>query len=262
MRKIFIHLIACSVALVFTVRVAHATNCNLSIPTPPNPVPSGFDWTPLAQNFCAQLAACGYSAPSCVSDYLSGVAGFPAPPGSGVEAYDTASTTDTLVCEDSDEYALGETTCCAPSCSGKACGADDGCGHSCCLQCTSCAPVSCGQCWVADACGATCTPAPNGSPCGFGSNGGFCQSGTCTTTPDASVPDARIIDASFPDARIIDASGPDARIIDASFPDGPSSGSDASVCCDAGPGPGSDASLPHLDASVLDARGSAFPSRH
>src|SRR6185295_11345372 len=155
MRKIFIHLIACSVALVFTVRVAHATDCNLSIPTPPNPVPSGFDWTPLAQNFCAQLAACGYSTPSCVSDYLSGVAGFPAPPGSGAEAFDTASTTDTLVCEDSDEYASGETTCCAPSCSGKACGADDGCGHSCCLQCTSCAPVSCGQCWVADACGAT-----------------------------------------------------------------------------------------------------------
>jgi hypothetical protein len=241
MRKIFIHLIACSVALVSTVRVAHSTDCNFEIPTPPIPVPPGFDWTPLAQDFCAQLAACGYNAPSCVSDYLSAVASFPAPPGSGSETYDTDSTTDTLVCEDSDEYARGETTCCAPSCSGKACGADDGCGHSCCLQCTSCLPVSCGECGVADACGATCTPAPDGSPCSFGSNSGFCQGGTCTTGP------------------ALDASVPDASIIDASFPDAPSSGSDASVCCDAGPGPGSDASTLHLDASILDASGSAFP---
>jgi hypothetical protein len=244
MRKVFISLIACSLALVSTVRLAHAVDCDFEIPAPPNPVPPGFNWTPLAQSFCAQLAACGYSDPSCVSNYLSAVASFPAPPGSGSEGFDTGSASDTLVCEDSDEYARGETTCCAPSCSGKACGADDGCGNTCCRQCTTCSPVSCGVCQIADACGAACSPAPDGSPCGFGSSGGFCQGGTCTFGPP------------------IDASAPDARIIDASFLDAPGSGSDASVCCDAGPGPGSDAGPPHLDASVLDARGSAFPSSH
>jgi len=182
MRKLVISILAGACALGAPGRSARA-DCDLQIPYPPDPVPPGFDWTPLAQDFCNQLASCGYTDPSCVSNYLFQVGSFPAPPGSGSEGTDTESASDQLVCEDSEEYHAGQTTCCAASCTGKSCGADDGCGQPCCLSCTDCAPVSCGVCQVADACGTSCSPAPDGTTCGFGSGGGFCQAGTCMTGP-------------------------------------------------------------------------------
>src|SRR5262245_59520466 len=127
-------MIACVAALIVGAGSARAqsVDCNFNPPAPPDPIPPGYDWTPIAQAFCEQLANCGYPDPACVSNYLYAVANYPAPSGSGSEGVDSEGGSDQLVCEDSVEYQNGETTCCAPSCSGKACGADDGCGQPCC----------------------------------------------------------------------------------------------------------------------------------
>src|SRR5215470_17588212 len=83
---------------------AQSVDCNLNAPEPPDPIPPDFDWTPLAQDFCAQLANCGYSDSACVSNYLYAVANYPAPSGSGSEGFDSEGASDQLVCEDSEEY--------------------------------------------------------------------------------------------------------------------------------------------------------------
>lgn len=78
--------------------------------------------------------------------------------------------------------------------------------------------------------------------------------------PDAPIGDARVTDASLSDGPGSGSgSGSDASVC---CDPGPGPDPDAGVCCDPGPGPGSDAGPLHHDASVLDARGSAFPGSH
>ncbi len=89
-----------------------------------------------------------------------------------------------------------EDAACIPSCEGKACGADDGCGGTCLAgsgcECTpSCEGKPCGS---ADGCGGTCvvgsgcecTPSCDGKPCGADDGcGGTCVVGSgCECTPD------------------------------------------------------------------------------
>ena len=79
---------------------------------PPGPLPAGFDWTPLAQDFCAQLAACGYPTQGCVQAYLDEInnpsTGAAAPGGPPTEQEDT---TETAACEDSVEAQANPAIC-------------------------------------------------------------------------------------------------------------------------------------------------------
>jgi len=86
-----------------TATPAAPTPCPLTIPQAPDPVPAGFDYAPLAQDWCDQLAACGFSDPDCVQTYLAAVAnpptGTPTPPsGATVEE---GRGVEKLVCEQS-----------------------------------------------------------------------------------------------------------------------------------------------------------------
>jgi hypothetical protein len=92
-------------------------SCDPSVPMPPNPLPANFDWTPLAQGWCSQLAQCGYNTAGCVADYMSVIqSGGVVSGGSGGEATTTQSATVQLACEDSDEYAAGQTSCATLTC--------------------------------------------------------------------------------------------------------------------------------------------------
>jgi hypothetical protein len=88
--------------------------CTFDVPFPPDPIPDGFDWTPLAQYWCNQLAACGFSTASCVSDYLQQInspivdPGSPPPDGA---LDDTPIDSNTLACEDSEESRAGAYDC-------------------------------------------------------------------------------------------------------------------------------------------------------
>jgi len=95
---------------------AHAS-CNPQVPQPPNPVPPNYDWTPLAQNWCSQLAACGYNTSTCVADYLSVIQmGGVNSGGSGAESTTTETATSQLACEQSEEYANHQTSCTTLTC--------------------------------------------------------------------------------------------------------------------------------------------------
>lgn len=67
---------------------------------------------------------------------------------------------------------------CTPSCSGKTCGASNGCGGTCCSG-SGCTPVSCPTCQQPNACGSACQYSPTGTSCpGRTCNGsGTCQGG-------------------------------------------------------------------------------------
>jgi hypothetical protein len=95
---------------------ARAGECNFQVPLPPDPLPAGFDWTPLAESWCTQLADCGYPTASsaCVSDYLQQINSpiiTPAdpPPDSGLD--DTPIDSSTLACENSVESRAGQYDC-------------------------------------------------------------------------------------------------------------------------------------------------------
>src|SRR2546427_4800637 len=86
--------------------------CDPQVPVPPDPIPPNFDWTPLARDWCGQLADCGFNTSTCVDDYLAAIRdGVPAGGTLPPEGIDEASASDMLRCEDSDEFAAGLVNC-------------------------------------------------------------------------------------------------------------------------------------------------------
>ena len=90
--------------------------CTFDVPLPPDPLPDGFDWTPLAQYWCNQLANCGFptDSASCVSDYLQQINSPIVDPGSpppDESLDDTPDDSSTLACEDSEESRAGAYDC-------------------------------------------------------------------------------------------------------------------------------------------------------
>ncbi len=90
--------------------------CTFNPPQAPNPLPVGFDWNPLAENWCKQLEDCGMGFNNCVNEYMSAINN---PPPAGVTLVDSTDNTPTtigvektqtdegsmdLVCENSEEY--------------------------------------------------------------------------------------------------------------------------------------------------------------
>jgi hypothetical protein len=115
---------------------AGAQVCNPQVPLPPEPLPEVFDWGPLAQSWCQQLASCGLGYPNCVQDYLALVSG-PLPPETPPPNENpVASDEDELVlgCEDSVEAQAGHVQCCNN---------DNECQST--ESCESC-PEDCGPC--------------------------------------------------------------------------------------------------------------------
>lgn len=95
---------------------APALQCNLKIPRAPDPVPAGFDWRPLAENWCKQLEACGRPLPDCVNTYLGFIANPPVdatslPISGGIVPPGEKKAVTNLKCEDSEEYLAGQITC-------------------------------------------------------------------------------------------------------------------------------------------------------
>jgi hypothetical protein len=86
-------------------------SCSLNIPLPPDPLPAGFDWTPLAKSWCSQLAACGYPTQGCVQHYLDVINNPPAAAGGGGADTRTETSTERGVCEDSVEAQANPSIC-------------------------------------------------------------------------------------------------------------------------------------------------------
>ena len=85
--------------------------------------------------------------------------------------------------------------CCTPSCTGKVCGAGDGCGGSCAAGSGCCTPSCSGKtCGAGDGCGGSCEagsgccqPSCSGKLCGQGNGcGGTCNAGSGCCTPSCS----------------------------------------------------------------------------
>lgn len=94
-------------------RTTSPVQCALSIPQAPDPVPTGFDWRPLANDWCAQLKACTYDTTGCVNTYLAATrTAIPSPLASGGTLEETA--TIDLQCEDSEEYQVNPSVCANP----------------------------------------------------------------------------------------------------------------------------------------------------
>lgn len=112
----FAAMAAVSVALLAAPPVATAV-CTLEIPLAPNPLPAGFDWTPLAIDWCDQLAACGFPPSDCVAAYLaattSTIPPSPVSPPPDDSVLSGGEDSLSLVCEDSEEYAAGTVSCLA-----------------------------------------------------------------------------------------------------------------------------------------------------
>lgn len=226
-----------------------AADCSWNPPQPPDPVPPGFDYTPLAQQWCAQLDQCtGAGDPSCVSTYLMAVAAYPPSGADEYEDVDTDAYTETLTCEDSDEYLDGDTDCSTvqSACTPDAGAFDAGSGGG--------GPDSGGG----DA----------GSGSGSGSGSGYADggltdgggSGSGSGTTDASFLDASVGDggsgSGYADGGVSDGGGSGSGgSPDASFSDAASS--DASPVdsgyWDAGPVDAGPLDASWLDAGRLDA---------
>ncbi len=104
-------------------------------------------------------------------------------------------TCQTGTCKCGSNQVVYNNACCTPSCSGKTCGAGDGCGGTCQSGSGCCTPSCSGKtCGAGDGCGGTCqsgsgccTPSCSGKTCGAGDGcGGTCQSGSGCCTPDCS----------------------------------------------------------------------------
>jgi hypothetical protein len=74
---------------------------------------------------------------------------------------------------------------CTPSCAGKPCGSDNGCGTGTCCNGSGCTVAACGTCQQPNACGSGCTNSPGGTFCWTpGGQAGTCDGGgTCNETP-------------------------------------------------------------------------------
>jgi hypothetical protein len=74
---------------------------------------------------------------------------------------------------------------CTPSCAGKPCGSDNGCGTGTCCNGSGCTVAACGTCKQPNACGSGCTNSPGGTGCSTpGGQPGTCDGGgTCIETP-------------------------------------------------------------------------------
>jgi len=93
------------------------TPCTVSPPQAPDPIPPDFDYAPLAKDWCAQLAACGYDVGTqCEKIYLEAAANPPTgtPSPGGGPAVEEVSESNFLKCEQSleglanPEICLGE----------------------------------------------------------------------------------------------------------------------------------------------------------
>jgi hypothetical protein len=90
--------------------------CDLVVPLAPDPLPPGYDWSALANDWCGQLAACGYDTSTCVDEYMDAVTApiptspFPPPDDSTLSS---PIESVTLSCRDSEEATSG-TIHCAP----------------------------------------------------------------------------------------------------------------------------------------------------
>jgi len=86
--------------------------CSPAIPEPPHPLPDEFDWRPLAEQWCAQLASCGLGTDGCVDVFLESL---DQPIGSldqdGTEQPPLEAPAVVLGCKDSDDYALDPGAC-------------------------------------------------------------------------------------------------------------------------------------------------------
>lgn len=85
--------------------------CEMRVPEAPDPLPDGFDWQPLAVDWCAQLSRCGYPTLHCVRDYLAVIDD----PPSGVPSLGNAERVELAieagVCEDSLEAQTDPAIC-------------------------------------------------------------------------------------------------------------------------------------------------------
>lgn len=108
---------ACLTLALHAAPASAQNQCPLNPPMPPDPLPTGFDWRPLAENWCGQLSACGLTGPGCVQAYLDGVeaalAGLLA--GSDIPSPTPQTETIVLTCRDSLEFAA-DPTICNPAC--------------------------------------------------------------------------------------------------------------------------------------------------
>jgi len=93
---------------------ASLSGCSYNIPLPPDPFPPDFDWTPLAIDWCAQLAACGYPTLDCVDSYVANVNNpitEPVLPPPDESTLSSSIDSLELSCTDSDEYLAGQIAC-------------------------------------------------------------------------------------------------------------------------------------------------------
>ena len=97
---------------------AGSAECSYRIPLPPDPLPPGFDWTPLAEDWCSQLAKCGFpTSATCVADYMEQINSpilDPSDPPPEETPLESPPETITLTCQDSEEYQMGKYDCAEP----------------------------------------------------------------------------------------------------------------------------------------------------
>jgi hypothetical protein len=97
--------------------------------------------------------------------------------------YDMSAVWDASTLDMSDGGA--DLSVCTSACSGVACGADDGCGGTCCSG-SGCLGVFCNSsaCQTANSCGSACVATPDGTACFTSLDApGTCESGSCVCTP-------------------------------------------------------------------------------
>ena len=94
-----------------TVSYSSSTASPLVVPLPPDPLPAGFDWAPLARDYCSQLAARDREPANCQQIYLDAInTPVAASPPSGPIIIEDIII-ETLVCEDSVEYQTNPLVC-------------------------------------------------------------------------------------------------------------------------------------------------------
>lgn len=189
---VFVATVAVVITATATPTMADCVFDPSTLPQPPSPVPSNYDWTSYAQAWCAQLATCGDNPPDCVSTFLADVASAPVPVYSPDPEVTVSSgpAQSNLACTASDDYHSGRVAC-------AQCPAPNNCGLTvfCGFDpygnfCGGCAPdKTCigGVCQLQSCCGArSCGPDPcnSGLSCGDCSSGWFCDDGTCTCVLD------------------------------------------------------------------------------
>lgn len=198
--------------IVTTVNVGARAACDIPKPVLPNPLPSDFDPTPLAEEFCTALAECGFDDPNCVQNYLYGwrTGSYGGDDSSGVPGMGTAS--EVLTCFDSEEYFRGETTCSEVCGDGFCdvpyettinCPYDCGsCGDGICdltedlmicsLDCNGCGDGICAASETGESCALDCVACGNSvcdqgfeDPLHCSADCGYCGDGICDSAEDA-----------------------------------------------------------------------------